>query len=32
MGASLFERLEPDAPRYRPGSADEQARQRVEAI
>ncbi|WP_025856734.1 type VI secretion system baseplate subunit TssE [Pseudomonas sp. CHM02] len=32
MGGSLFERLEPDAPRYRPGSADEQARQRVEAI
>ena len=32
MGASLFERLEPDAPRYRPGSADEQARQRIEAI
>ncbi|WP_236718725.1 type VI secretion system baseplate subunit TssE [Pseudomonas synxantha] len=32
MGASLFERLEPDAPRYRPDSADEQARQRVEAI
>ena len=32
MGASLFERLEPDAPRYRPGSADEQVRQRVEAI
>lgn len=31
-GSSLFERLEPDAPRYRPGSADEQARQRVEAI
>ena len=32
MGDSLFERLEPYAPRYRPGSADEQARQRVEAI
>ncbi|WP_256831561.1 type VI secretion system baseplate subunit TssE [Pseudomonas sp. Pse1] len=32
MGGSLFERLEHDAPRYRPGSADEQARQRVEAI
>lgn len=32
MGASLFERLEPDAPRYRPGSADEQARQRVDAL
>lgn len=32
MGGSLFERLEPDAPRYRPGGADEQARQRVEAI
>lgn len=31
-GASLFERLEPDAPRYRPGSTDEQAGQRVEAI
>lgn len=30
--ASLFERLEPDTPRYRQGSADEQARQRVEAI
>lgn len=31
-GASLFERLEPDAPRYRPGSADEQAGQHIEAI
>lgn len=31
-GASLFERLEPDAPRYHPGSTDDQARQRVEAI
>lgn len=31
-GASLFERLEPDAPRYHPGSADEQVRRRVEAI
>ena len=30
--ASLFERLEPDAPRYRPGTADEQARQRIDAI
>lgn len=29
---SLFERLEPDAPRYHPGSTDEQARQRVGAI
>ncbi|MEG0860166.1 MAG: type VI secretion system baseplate subunit TssE [Pseudomonas sp.] len=28
----LFERLEPDAPRYRQGSAHEQARQVVEAI
>ena len=32
MRGSLFERLEPDAPRYHPGSTDEQARQRVEAI
>ncbi|MGH8386679.1 MAG: type VI secretion system baseplate subunit TssE [Pseudomonas sp.] len=31
-GASLFERLEPDAPRYRQGSSDEQAHQRIEAI
>ena len=30
--SSLFERLEPDAPRYRPGTADEQARQRIAAI
>lgn len=29
---SLFERLEADAPRYHPGSADTQARQRIEAI
>lgn len=33
MGStSLFERLEPDAPRYRQASADEQARQRIDAI
>ncbi|WP_339532957.1 type VI secretion system baseplate subunit TssE [Pseudomonas mucidolens] len=30
--ASLFERLEPNAPRYRQGCADEQARQRIDAI
>jgi type VI secretion system protein len=29
---SLFERLEPDAPQYRRGCADEQARQRIESI
>ncbi|MEN5200288.1 type VI secretion system baseplate subunit TssE [Pseudomonas wadenswilerensis] len=29
---SLFERLEPEAPRYRPGTAQTQARQAIEAI